>query len=382
MSDYISTQKDLDALIELLEGSKILCIDTEFLREETYYPKLCLVQINNGQICAIIDPLNLDLTPFGKLLADNSITKIFHAGSQDIEILYHETNVVPRPIFDTQVAAALLGYPLQVGYGPLVRSMCQVKLNKSDTYTDWARRPLTKTQLIYALDDVRYLPEIYEIMLDQLTKNGRLAWLESDFEEMSNPRHYETEPREMWRKVKRVSSLSRAQLAIAREVASWREITARKNNMPRKWILPDEAIVNIARKAPNTRERLLEVRETEKLLGVRDIDDILEAVRLGLQTPQSQLPRIKKHGRGDKAITGTLDLMVALVNLRAEQNNVAAPVLASHDELKSLAHGHVDDSPILQGWRREMIGEELLELLDGKLSLHIEKGAIKVARRK
>ena len=381
MSEYVSTTAELEELVELLAESKVLCIDTEFLREKTYYAKLCLVQVNNGEISAVVDPLRLDLRPFGRLLADSSIVKVFHAGGQDIGILLHETGVVPRPVFDTQTAAALLGYPLQVGYGPLVRSMCQVKLDKADSFTDWSRRPLTKHQLKYALDDVRYLPEIYDIMVADLEKSGRLAWLDAEFADMSNPARYEAEPREMWHKVKRISSLSRHQLAIVRELASWREQQARLRDIPRKWVLPDEALVEVARKEPNTRERLLEVRGLASKLTERDIAQILEAVRLGGQVPQSQMPRLERHVRGDRAVDGAVDLMTALVDVRAAENNVAAPVLASHDDLVRLARGHRKDNPVLKGWRAEMVGNDLVELLEGRLTMYLQGGAIKVARR-
>lgn len=256
MSKYIQTAAELDALIEELKGSKFICIDTEFLREKTYFAKLCLIQVNNGDVSAIVDPLAIDdIKPFGVLLADHTITKVFHAGSQDIAILYHATGIMPSPVFDTQVAAALLGYPLQVGYGPLVRSMCGVRLAKADSYTDWARRPLSDNQVKYALDDVAYLPQMYEHMKASLSKKGRLEWLDADFKELTNPAKYDNEPREMWRRVKRVSSLSRQQLAIAREIAAWREQEAVKRNVPRKWVLSDEAIIEITRKAPSTSDR-------------------------------------------------------------------------------------------------------------------------------
>ncbi len=381
MSEYVETQEDLEALVALLSGSKILCIDTEFLREKTYYAKLCLVQVNNGEVSAIIDPLHLDLRPFGTLLADPATVKVFHSGSQDIAILLHETGVAPRPVFDTQTAAALLGYPLQVGLAALVRSMCQVQLEKADSFTDWTRRPLTKHQLRYALDDVRYLPEIYELMVRELKAKGRLSWLDAEFEDMSDPARYEVDPREMWRKVKRTSSLSRRQLAIVRELASWREQQARVRDIPRKWVMADEALVEVARKAPRTKRRLLEVRGLAEKLSARDVDQVLEAVRLGGQTPDAQLPRCERHERGDKAVAGAVDLMAALVDVRAAESGVAAAVLATHDDLLRLARGHTEDNSVLKGWRAEIVGHDLQALLDGELSMHLDRGAIKVERR-
>ena len=382
MGEYISTDKGLQELAKRLEGSKLLAIDTEFLREKTYYAKLCLLQVNNGRVAALIDPLAVrDLSPLTPILTDKGCVKVFHAGSQDIGIISHVTGVTPAPVFDTQVAASLLGYPLQVGYGPLVRSVCDVKLPKADSYTDWSRRPLTNNQLKYALDDVVYLPQIYDIFTDELIKKGRLDWVQRDFDELADPARYQVDPREMWHKVKRVSTLNRAQLAIVREVAAWREREAMARDLPRKWVLADEAIVEVARKAPKTRDRLLEVRGLANRLSGRDVNAILECVRKAKELPQGQWPKLERHAHGDTEIDGAVDLMAALVEVRAKENDVAAPLLASHDELSKLARGHRDEVAVLQGWRYEMVGRELLDLLEGRLVLYLDKGRIEVTER-
>lgn len=382
MSAYISNQAQLEQLVEQLEGSRVLAIDTEFLREKTYYPKLCLLQLNNGKIQALVDPMGIDdLSVLAPILVDKSCVKIFHAGTQDIEILHHVTGVVPTPVFDTQVAAALLGHPLQVGYGPLVRAVCDVRLAKADSYTDWSRRPLTDHQLKYALDDVVYLPHIYDVFTSELEKQGRLSWIEDDLAALSDPARYECDPREMWHKVKRASTLSRPQLAIAREVAAWREQTAMKRDIPRKWVLPDEAVVEISRKAPKTRERLLEVRGLDRKLNNYDVNQVLEAVRRGKDLPQSQWPRIERHRSGDHGAQGAVELLSALVESRAKANGVATPLLASHAELERLARGHREGLEVLSGWRYEMVGAELVDLLDGKLALCLEGDRIEVTER-
>ncbi len=382
MSRYVSSQAELEQLAADLEGSRILAIDTEFLREKTYYAKLCLLQLNNGDIQALVDPFSVDdLSVLAPILVDKNCTKIFHAGTQDIDILYRETGVVPAPVFDTQVAAALLGQPLQVGYGPLVRSVCDVKLAKADSYTDWSRRPLTSDQLKYALDDVVYLPQIYDIFVHDLEKKGRLSWLDGDFSALSDPKSYECDPKEMWHKVKRVSSLSRPQLAVAREIAAWREREAMRRNIPRKRVLADEAVLEVSRKAPKTRERLLEVRGLEGRLSNYDINQILEAVRRGRDLPESQWPKLPRRPHGDHEVDGAVNLMSALVEVRAKQNDVAAPVLASHSELTKLARGHRDEVDVLKGWRYEMVGKELIDLLEGRLVLYLEKGTIEVTER-
>lgn len=382
MSRYVSSQAELEKLAHDLEGSRVLAIDTEFLREKTYYAKLCLLQLNNGDIQAIVDPFRVDdLSVLSAILVDKGCTKIFHAGNQDIDILYRETGVVPTPVFDTQLAASLLGHPLQVGYGPLVRSVCDVKLPKADSYTDWSRRPLTDDQLKYALDDVVYLPQIYDIFVHDLKKKGRLSWLDSDFAALSDPKSYTCDPREMWHKVKRVSTLNRGQLAVAREIAAWREREAMRRNIPRKRVLADEAVVEIARKAPKTRERLFEVRGLSGKLGNYDVNQILEAVRRGRELPESQWPKPPRRPHGDHEVDGAVDLMSALVEVRAKQNGVAAPLLASHAELTKLARGHRDEVDVLKGWRYEMVGKELLDLLEGRLVLYLDKGTIEVTER-
>ncbi len=382
MSRYIDSQSAFEDYCLELADSNLLAIDTEFLREKTYYAKLCLLQVNNGKTEAIIDPLALDdLTPFGALLAKKDMVKIFHAGSQDIDILYHETGVLPTPLFDTQVAAALLGKPLQIGYGPLVRDMCGVKLAKADGFTDWSRRPLTKTQLKYAIEDVEYLPRIYRSMVATLEKSNRLSWLDEEFAELRNPAKYDHEPREMWRHVKRISSLTRQQLAIVREVAAWRETEAKRRNVPRKWVIADEAIVEIARKEPNTSARLLEVRGLASRLSHKAVNQILEAVRKGVETPQEQLPKKEHHDKGLHEADGIVDLMSALVSVRAAENGVAAPVLVNREELSKLARGHREDLGVLEGWRYQMVGKELESLLAGKLALHFDGRQINVEMR-
>lgn len=382
MSTYVSTQEQLEQLAAELEGSRILAIDTEFLREKTYYAKLCLVQLNNGSIQALVDPLTVkDLSALAPILVDANCVKVFHAASQDIDILYHETGVVPTPVFDTQVAASLLGHPLQVGYGPLVRSVCDVRLPKADGYTDWSRRPLSKNQLKYALDDVVYLPHLYDVLEHELEEKGRLSWIEHDLEKLSDPHTYDVDPREMWHRVKRISSLTRRQLAVARELAQWRELAAMKRNIPRKWVLSDEALVEVARKSPHTRERLLEVRGLSGKLSTRDVNEILEAVRAGLELPQSQLPKHERVQHGDHEIEGAVSLMLALVEVRAKENGVASQLLAPHADLAKLARGHREGIAVLEGWRYELVGHELVDLLDGKLVMYLDNGCIEVTER-
>lgn len=381
-SRYVETQTELEALVEDLKGSKILAIDTEFLREKTYYAKLCLIQINNGSIQAIIDPLSVhDLKVLAPIMTDEGCVKIFHSGSQDIDIIYHVIGVMPTPLFDTQMAAALMGFPLQVGYGPLVHAICGVKLAKADSYTDWSRRPLTDHQLKYALDDVVYLPEMYEYMTSKLEEQGRSTWLADDFVSLADPARYEIDPRDAWRKVKRVSSLSKPQLAVARELAAWREEEARRRNLPRKWIVPDEAIVEVARKSPKSIDRLMEVRGLNSKLTTKAARQVLDAVKRGRACEPADYPELPKRSGGEPQVDGAVELMSAVVEVRAHSNGVAVPVLASHDDLAKLVHGRRNECEVMRGWRYEMVGRELCDVLDGKLALYIEDGEVKLIQR-
>ncbi len=311
-------------------------------------------------------------------MQDESCVKIFHAGSQDIDILYHTLGVMPTPLFDTQMAAALMGFPLQVGYGPLVHSLCGVKLAKADSYTDWSRRPLTANQIKYALEDVIYLPQMYEQMTTALAQQGRSSWLEDDFKALANPAKYENDPWEAWHRVKRVASLSGSQLAVARELAAWREREAARRNLPRKWVIPDEALVEVARKAPRSIDKLMEVRGLSSKLNTKAAREVIEAVKRGKACDPKDYPKLPKRPGGEPHIVGALELLSAVVELRAHENGVAVPVLASHDDLVKLARGHRDECEVMKGWRYEMAGRELADVLDGKLSLRICNGELKL----
>ena len=381
-SRYIDTQAGLEQLAADLEGSAVLAVDTEFLREKTYYPKLCLIQLNNEEIQAIIDPLAVrSLEPLASIMANPSCVKIFHSGSQDIDILYHELGVMPTPLFDTQMAAALMGFPLQVGYGPLVQALCDVRLAKADSYTDWSRRPLTSNQLKYALDDVVYLPKMYRHMERTLAKQGRGCWLDADFARLADPAKYDNDPMDMWRKVKRVASLSHGQMAVAQELAAWREREAMERNIPRKWVIPDEALIEIARKSPKSIDRLMEVRGLNTKLTTKTARKVLEAVKRGREKDPKDYPCLPKRPSGSPEVDGAVDLLASVVEVRAKENGVAVPVLASRDDLARLVHGHKGDCELMQGWRYEMVGRELEAIMEGKLAVYVEGGRLCVGER-
>ena len=376
---YITSQADLESFVQRAQNASVLAIDTEFLREKTYYAKLCLLQLATEDEVALIDPFRIrSLDPLLPLFQDSAIVKLFHAAGQDLGILYHETGVLPEPIFDTQIAAALLGHTQQVGYASLVYSQCGVQLKKIDSFTDWSRRPLSQSQLEYAADDVRYLPQLYHSMKQELEKKGRLHWLDQDFAALSDPSQYETDERERYKRLKRVSQLSRRQLSAAREVTAWRELEAQHRDVPRKWVLTDEHIVEACKREARTVSELFMLRGLSDRLSTRDARTVVTLIAKGLDSPESTWPDNSRSGRNEPNVDAQLDLMTALVRLRAKENDVAFPTLASHDDLVHLARGYTDGVQLLSGWRRALVGEELLDLLDGRISLSLDGSDLKV----
>lgn len=376
---YITTRRQLEQFIDRARVSELLAIDTEFLREKTYWPKLCLIQMATEKESVAIDPFAFDdLSPLKELFTNKKITKLFHAASQDLEIIHHELGVLPEPVFDTQIAASLLGGTLQMGYGALVMSECGVKLKKADSFTDWSRRPLADSQIEYALDDVRYLPPMYRSMVAELESLGRLHWLDNDFAELSNPAKYEIDPYSRWRRLRRVNQLSRRQLSAAREIAAWREKTAMKRNIPRKWICSDEQIVEACKREPRTLDDLFMVRGIRGALKMDDARSVLKACIAGLDAPSESWPDLSKPSKNEQNVDAQVDLLLSLVKMRAKESGVAFGVLASHDDLTKIARGHYGETDVLKGWRRDLVGNDLLALSQGKIALTIEDGMMKV----
>lgn len=378
---YIDNQADLNSFVKRALKSPILAIDTEFLREKTYFPKLCLLQMQTTEETAIVDPFCIDdLRAINPLLESDGVLKLFHAGTQDLEILYAECGVVPHPIFDTQVAATLLGHTQQIGYGALVSSTLGVNLKKSDSYTDWSRRPLSQSQLEYAADDVIFLPRVYEKMAQQLEKLGRSKWLEPDFRAMEDPERYIVHPETRFRRLKRVNQLKPRQLSAARELAAWRECRAMKLNIPRKWIMSDEQIVEACRREAQTIDDLFMVRGISDKVSTRVAREMVEALRSGLRKPSTEWPIMDYPGKNEANVDVAVDMMSALVRQRARENNIAPHTLASNSDLAEVARGH-KDVDVLKGWRREIVGNDLLSLLDGKIKLGLNKGRLLIIRK-
>lgn len=376
--EYVSEDGQLADLVDRMAGSAVLAIDTEFIRERTYYARLCLVQLATDDIEAIVDPLAVhDLTPLARLLADPQTTKVFHAGNQDVEALLRACGTTPNPLFDTQVAASIIGHHAQIGYGALVRELCGVDLPKADSLTDWTRRPLSKTQLRYAIDDVRYLPRMYRQMSDDLERLGRTSWTEADFAHLADPATYENDPQEAWRRVKRTAGLSRKQLAALRVVAAWREETAQRRDLPRRWVLSDEVTVEIARRMPRRVDEVLSLRGVKGRMSTATVRRLIARIQDALAAGPSTWPTPKRKPHAGFDTEAAVDLMSALAHARARENNVSPSLLAPHDEVVRLAAGD-EGSELSRGWRRALVGDEMEALLDGQVLLGLDGHRLRV----
>ncbi len=374
---YLSTQAELASFCERAASSRVLAVDTEFLREKTFYPKLCLVQVAAGDDIAAIDPLLIeDLSPLARLFEDPSITKVLHACSQDLEVILDGMGVVCAPVFDTQLAAAFLGMRQQVSYGSLVEAYCGVHLPKAESLTDWSRRPLDAEQLRYAEDDVRYLPGIYERMISQLVEGDRLTWVAPEMSQLCDVSRVRRDPRESYQRLRRASSLTRRQLAVAREVCAWREGVAAAHDIPRKWVVSDEVVVEVCKRAPTTVERLRRIRGTDQI-SESDARALVEAVVKGTACPAEQCPKVTRHPRPSAETEGVIDLMYAVLRLVSEKSGVATQLIATRDDLLEFLQNR-RDSRLSRDWRWELAGKTLDQLLSGEVGLTVKNGSIEL----
>ena len=373
---YISTYEELERFCSRAAAYDAVAFDTEFLREKTFHPKLCLVQAATPDECVAIDPIVLDdLTPLADLMADRGVLKVFHACSQDMEVIYHALGVLPAPIFDTQVAAAFLGERMQISYNGLVHAFCGVTLPKSESLTDWSRRPLTDKQVEYALDDVRYLIDAYAHIRGRLEELGRTWWVADEMRPLADLAHYVVEPRQAYKRVKRINSCTRRQLGIARELAAWRERRAERQDIPRKWIMSDETLLALVKRSPRDACDFRRVRGTEQL-SERDVEAALAAIGNGARCPVDNLPS-PGHARHAPApeTDSVCDLMYALLRLVSERSGVATSIIASRDDLYAYIE-RPERSPLREGWRFELVGSLLDDLLSGNMGLTVKDGRV------
>jgi ribonuclease D len=379
----VTDPAEFRALVAGMRGAGKVGFDTEFVGERTYFPRLCLIQLGTETEAVAVDPLAVgDLAPLDELLFDPSVLKLVHAGWQDLKIVYQRTGRVPAPVFDTQIAAALLGLPVQAAYAAVVREFLGVDVKKGHSYSDWGARPLSPSQLAYALDDVRYLPALHDRMVGRLRREGRLSWIEPEIAALTSPASYVSNPGEEYRRVKGWSSLDRRRLAVLRALIAWREREAMRRDVPRRRVLADESALAIARSRPADEDALRRVRGLEWKVGGGTSAAVLAAVREALSLPEDRLPGLppaRPRGNGDRA--SVVALLGALVRSRSRLHRVAPEVLTNAEELERLAAGEREGVAVLEGWRLQLVGKELLALLDGRLSLVVREGELAVEER-
>ncbi|RIK88749.1 MAG: ribonuclease D [Hyphomicrobiales bacterium] len=377
----ITRQEDLEDAIDRLGRSDFVTIDTEFIRETTFWPELCLIQLASPGATALIDPLasGIDLAPFFRLMGDEGITKVFHAARQDIEIIFHLGNLIPHPVFDTQVAAMVCGFGDSVSYDQLVQKVTGARIDKSSRFTDWRHRPLSDKQLDYALADVTHLVDVYRHLAERLEREDRAHWLNEEMQVLTARETYDPHPDDAWKRLKmRVKKPQ--ELAVVQAVAAWREREARERNVPRGRILKDDAIFEIAQQAPRDSADLGRLRSTPRgwersstaaaLIGV---------VNAALDLPKDQLPRLPRHAQQPEGTSAAAELLKVLLKLVAEEEGVAPKVLASADDIEKIAaRGEEADVPAMHGWRREVFGERALALVRGDVALKFDNRRIAV----
>ena len=378
----ITTTRKLAEACARMAGHPFVTVDTEFLRESTYYPKLCVAQMASTDEAVVIDALadGVDLAAFFALMADGNVVKVFHAARQDIEICWHEAGIIPAPIVDTQVAAMVLGYGDSISYDQLVQRITGDNLDKSHRFTDWTRRPLSEAQLAYAISDVTHLRDVYLKLSADLEKRGRSDWMRDEMKVLTSPDTYRFEPEHAWERLKtRVRKPK--ELAVLIEVAAWREREAQARDVPRGRVLKDDVIGDIAIQAPTTIERLGGLRSLPRGFERSKWGEaIVQAVKHGLARDPKGLPRLE---RPRPAANGqaTVELLKVLLRMTAERHGVAAKVIATVDDLDRIAADDAADVPALHGWRRELFGEKALALKRGRLALSIERGRVVALER-
>jgi ribonuclease D len=376
----ITATADLKAFCDRLSRQPFIAVDTEFMRETTYWPKLCLIQAAGPDVEGVIDPLaeGLDLQPFLDVLADPKVLKVFHAARQDVEI-FNNLGVLPAPIFDTQIAAMAAGFGEQVAYDALVRQMLKVELDKSSRFTDWARRPLSDNQLTYAVADVTHLAALYPLLEARLAKAGRLEWVGAEMRSLIDPANYDTDPENAWRRLKPRKHTARY-LAVFKAVAAWRERTAQSRDQPRGRILKDEAIDEVAAQAPTDIEALNRLRGVPKGFGgSRFGADLVAAVSEAVRDPEGYAPQLPKPERSAAPPNGAVvELLKVLLKARAEDAGVASKLIATVSDLEKIAQADDASTPALEGWRREAFGEDALKLKRGELALVLDGSRVRV----
>jgi len=374
----ITSNSDLSDICARLADREFVAVDTEFMREQTFWPELCLIQLAGPEIEAIVDPLaaGIELRPFYDLMANERVMKVFHAARQDIEIVYSEAGLIPKPVFDTQVAAMVCGFGESVSYVNLVKRVTGHDLDKSSRFTDWSRRPLSDKQLVYALGDVTHLRDIYNHLKSELEATDRAHWLSEEMAELTAPGTYETHPEDAWQRLK-MRVKNRKSLAVLIELAAWRERLAQAQDVPRGRILRDEALYDIANQAPTSPEQLSELRTlSEGFSRSQRAREIVDAVKRGLARDLKTVPPLNHTQPLSAEASATTELLKVLLKAAAARHRVAPRLIADASELERIATETEPDIPALKGWRRQLFGEDALRLKRGELALTLAKGEV------
>jgi ribonuclease D len=377
----ITTQEELETAIAAFEKSDFVTVDTEFIRETTFWPILCLIQMAGPGMTALIDPLSpdIDLKPFFRLMANEAVTKVFHAARQDIEIVVHLGDLVPHPVFDTQVAAMVCGFGDSVSYDQLVQKITGARLDKSSRFTDWRHRPLSDKQLDYALADVTHLIEVYRHLKAELEREDRAHWLNEEMDILTSRETYDPHPENAWKRLK-MRLRKPQELAVVQAVAAWREREARERDVPRGRVLKDDAIYEIAQQAPRDVTALGRLRTTPKgWERSASASALLATVNAALAQPKEEMPKLPKAFQPPEGTSAAAELLKVLLRIVAEKEGVAPKVLASSDDIDRIAaEGDAADVPALQGWRRAVFGEAALRLVRGEVGIKFDKRRIAV----
>ncbi len=374
----ITTSEQLEAACLRMARHPFVTVDTEFLRETTFWPILCVVQLATDEEALAVDALadGLDLGPLLGLMADERVVKVFHAARQDLEIFWKLSGVLPTPLFDTQVAAMVCGYGDQVSYSELVHSVCRVAIDKSSRFTDWARRPLAEAQIDYAIGDVTHLRDVYKALTKRLAATGRQSWLEDEMKALTTPEIYEQHPERAWERYKSRARKPR-DLAVLMELAAWREREAQARDVPRSRVLKDDVLIELALAAPRSLEALGNLRAFPRgMERSRAGGEILEAVERGLARDPKTLPKVERERRNGANVAATVELLKVLLRQVSEESGVAGKLIATVDDLEAIAGNDKADVPGLAGWRRTLFGQRALELKHGRLALTVENGKV------
>lgn len=376
----ITTNEALNALCDRLSKSDYVTVDTEFLRDKTYYSKLCLIQIADDNEYHAIDTLagGLDLAPFYDLMTNENVVKVFHAAKQDIEIFVNQANVVPKPLFDSQIAAMVCGFGDSIGYEKLVMALCNKTLDKSTRFTDWSRRPLTQRQIDYALGDVTHLRTTYKKLKEKLEQSGREHWLSEEIGDMLNIDTYTIQPKDAWKRIK-IRNSNRRFNAIVHRIAEWREEEAQRRNMPRNRIMRDEVLLELSAVRPTHTNALTSIRGLgANFASSKSGKDIINAIKESLELPDDALPKISRRKQPSQNTDPIVELLKVLLKLVCKSENVAPKLLANVEDLEKIAESDDSDVKALHGWRYDLFGKNAIALKNGEVAFAIKDGEIYV----